>query len=226
MHKNLLTWLKVWVGWPVRSKMDSCRTKRLFDLGVVIFSSPLAIFLMLFIVAAVYSKLGPPVFFIQTRPGHGAKPFRLYKFRTLTDACDKDGKLLPDSARVTPFGNFLRSTSMDELPELLNILKGEMSFVGPRPLLMEYLPRYTARQARRHEVKPGLTGWAQVNGRNALTWEDRFELDVWYVENKSFKIDLKIIGMTIGVVFKRKGISNEGSATMEKFKGTAQQDKC
>lgn len=219
MHKNSLTWLRLWVGWP-DNKMDCCRAKRLFDLGAVFFCSPLAIFLILFIAAAVYSTLGLPVFFIQTRPGKGAKPFRLYKFRTMTDACDKNGKFLPDSARVTPFGNFLRSTSMDELPELLNILKGEMSFVGPRPLLMEYLPRYTACQARRHEVKPGLTGWAQVHGRNALTWEDRFELDLWYIENQSLRLDWKIILMTFGVVFKRRGINQKGSVTMEKFRGS------
>jgi lipopolysaccharide/colanic/teichoic acid biosynthesis glycosyltransferase len=149
-------------------------------------------------------------------------PFQLVKFRTMTDEKDAAGHLLPDTDRLTRFGKFLRSTSMDELPELWNVIRGDMSLVGPRPLLTEYLPLYSARQARRHEVKPGLTGWAQVNGRNALTWEDRLEMDVWYVENRSLLRDLKIIWMTLGIVLNRKGISHEGSATMERFRGSMQ----
>ena len=153
-------------------------------------------------------------------------PFALVKFRTMTDAKDAEGRLLSDADRLTFFGKLLRSTSLDELPELWNVIKGDMSIVGPRPLLMEYLPLYNARQARRHEVKPGMTGWAQVNGRNATTWEERFELDIWYVENQSFLLDLKIIWMTIWTVLNRRGISHAGSATMEKFKGTPKADKC
>ena len=151
-------------------------------------------------------------------------PFALIKFRTMTDSKDAEGRLLSDGDRLTRFGKLLRSTSIDELPELWNVIKGEMSIVGPRPLLLEYLPLYNAHQARRHEVKPGMTGWAQVNGRNATTWEERFKLDIWYVENQSFSLDLKIIWMTVWTVLNRRGIGHEGSATMEKFKGTPQAD--
>ncbi len=154
---------------------------------------------------------------------HG-RPFQLLKFRTMTDSRDTAGNLLPDEVRMTRFGKFLRSSSLDELPELWNVLRGDMSLVGPRPLLTEYLPLYSARQARRHEVKPGLTGWAQVNGRNALTWEDRLEMDVWYVENRSWLLDLKIILKTIKIVLRREGVNHPGSATMEKFRGSAQAD--
>lgn len=192
--------------------------KRIFDLIV----SALAItglFPLLFVLTvAVRWQLGSPIFFRQQRPGMEGKPFRLFKFRTMFDACDVDGKLLPDKHRLTRFGRFLRSTSLDELPELFNVLKGDMSLVGPRPLLMQYLDRYTHAQARRHEVKPGITGWAQVNGRNALTWEEKFKLDVWYVDNQSFWLDVKIIFMTIWKILKREGINQQGQATMEEFK--------
>jgi len=160
-----------------------------------------------------------PVFFRQIRPGFHGKPFTIYKFRTMLNAYDKSGNLLPDKERLTRFGKFLRSTSLDELPELFNILKGEMSIVGPRPLLMQYLERYSPEQARRNEVRPGLTGWAQINGRNAITWEEKFRLDVWYVNNQSFRLDMKIIFMTILKVLKREGISQPGQATMEEFMG-------
>ncbi len=194
--------------------------KRLFDLvltivgGVII--SPIIILLSLL----VRKKLGTPVLFSQVRPGLNGKPFRIYKFRTMTDEKDAAGNLLPDGERLTKFGRFLRSTSLDELPELWNVLKGDMSLVGPRPLLMEYLERYTPEQARRHEVRPGITGWAQVNGRNALSWEDKFKLDVWYVDNRSLWLDIKILWLTFAKVFKREGISQEGEATMSKFMGS------
>ncbi|GFO55068.1 UDP-phosphate galactose phosphotransferase [Geomonas sp. Red276] len=193
--------------------------KRLFDLLV---SGLLLLTLSPFLLALallVRLKLGSPVLFRQQRPGLNCRPFMMYKFRTMTDARDGQGELLPDQVRLTPFGRFLRSTSMDELPELLNVVKGEMSLVGPRPLLMEYLPLYSAEQLRRHEARPGITGWAQVNGRNALSWEDKFRLDLWYVENGSFLVDLKILWLTVAKVFAREGISQEGQATMEKFRG-------
>lgn len=155
----------------------------------------------------------------QTRPGRQARPFTVYKFRTMTDARDANGQLRPDADRLTKFGRFLRSTSLDELPELFNVLKGDMSLVGPRPLLMQYLARYTPEQARRHAVRPGITGWAQVNGRNALTWEQKFELDVWYVDHVSFLLDVKIIILTVWKTLKREGISQPGRATMEEFMG-------
>jgi lipopolysaccharide/colanic/teichoic acid biosynthesis glycosyltransferase len=198
------------------------KLKRIFDL-VASGAALLALSPVLLVIAALVRLfLGAPVLFRQERPGMRGRPFQLVKFRTMTEAQDAAGRLLPDTARLTRFGKFLRSTSMDELPELWNVIKGDMSLVGPRPLLTEYLPLYNARQSRRHEVKPGLTGWAQVNGRNALSWEDRFELDVWYVENHSLLLDLKIIWMTLGIVLKRRGIRHEGSATMERFRGSAQ----
>ena len=160
------------------------------------------------------------VLFRQPRPGLKGKPFLMYKFRTMANKRDKDGELLPDKERLIPFGQFLRSTSLDELPELINVIRGEMSLVGPRPLLMEYLALYTPEQARRHEVRPGITGWAQVNGRNAISWEEKFKFDVWYVDNQSFWLDLKILWMTVAKVFKREGISQSGQATAEKFRGT------
>jgi sugar transferase EpsL len=166
--------------------------------------------------------IGSPILFIQLRPGLHCKPFKLYKFRTMANATDPDGVLLPDAERMTRPGRFLRSTSLDELPELWNVVKGEMSLVGPRPLLMQYLDLYTTEQRRRHEVKPGITGWAQVNGRNALTWEEKFKMDVWYVDNWSLWLDIKIIGMTFWKILKREGISQPGQATMEKFKGDVQ----
>jgi len=164
-------------------------------------------------------KHGSPVLFCQIRPGLHNRLFMMYKFRTMTDECDADGNLLPDELRLTGFGKFLRSTSLDELPELINVLKGDMSLVGPRPLLMEYLPLYSPKQTRRHEVRPGITGWAQVNGRNAISWEEKFELDVWYVDNRSLWLDIKILWLTVIKVIKRDGISQAGNVTMEKFRG-------
>lgn len=164
-------------------------------------------------------KLGSPVFFRQVRPGLHGRPFRMLKFRTMTDQRDSHGQLLPDAQRLTSFGRFLRSTSLDELPELWNVLRGNMSLVGPRPLLMEYLPLYTPEQARRHEVRPGITGWAQVNGRNALSWNERFRLDVWYVDNQSLMLDLRILWRTFHKVLARDGINQAGEATMSKFTG-------
>lgn len=176
--------------------------------------------LLLILALLVSFKIGSPIIFTQTRPGLHGKPFTIYKFRTMTDERDADGNLLPDAERLTRFGRFLRSTSLDELPELFNVLKGDMSLVGPRPLLMQYLERYTPEQARRHEVRPGITGWAQINGRNAITWEEKFALDVWYVDNYSLWLDIKIIVLTIWKVLKREGISQQGEATMAEFMGT------
>ncbi|PHS70775.1 MAG: sugar transferase [Alcanivorax sp.] len=172
------------------------------------------------IAALVRSKLGSPILFTQERPGLDGKPFKMMKFRTMTDERDENGGLLPDDVRLTKFGAFLRSTSLDELPELINVIKGDMSLVGPRPLLMEYLPLYSGRQYRRHEVRPGITGWAQINGRNALSWDEKFELDVWYVENRSLWLDIKILFLTVLKVLKRDGISHGGEATMPKFTGS------
>jgi sugar transferase EpsL len=193
--------------------------KRTFDLILVIPS--LIVLSPLFIILCILNMflLGTPAIYRQRRPGLLGQPFYIFKFRTMTDARDADGVLLADEVRLTSFGRFLRSTSLDELPELLNILKGDMSFVGPRPLLMQYLPRYTAEQARRHEAKPGLTGWAQVNGRNAISWEEKFQLDTWYVDNWSLALDMKIIFLTIIKILKREGISQEGRATMSEFMG-------
>lgn len=165
-------------------------------------------------------KLGSPIMFQQIRPGHNEKPFKMVKFRSMRDAIDADGNLLPDDQRMTPFGQFLRSTSLDELPGLWNVLKGDMSLVGPRPLLVEYLPLYNTEQARRHKVKPGITGWAQVNGRNAISWEDKFKLDVWYVDNQSIFLDLKILLLTVKKVVIRDGITGDGEVTTSKFIGT------
>lgn len=169
---------------------------------------------------AVALRHGRPVFFSQTRPGLHGKPFRMIKFRTMTNARGADGELLPDAARLTRLGRLLRSTSLDELPELWNVLRGDMSLVGPRPLLMAYLPLYTPEQARRHALKPGITGWAQINGRNALSWEEKFALDVWYVDNQSFWLDVKILWLTVWRVLKRDGISADGEATMPRFAGS------
>ena len=194
-------------------------TKRLFD----IIASAIGLLLLLPIIAVVAfqirRKLGSPVFFRQVRPGKDGNHFEMIKFRTMRDGINKNGDLLPDSQRMIPFGNFLRNSSLDELPELWNVLKGGMSLVGPRPLLMEYLPLYSNEQARRHNVRPGITGWAQVNGRNAISWEEKFKYDVWYVENQSFWLDMKIIWMTIKKVITREGISADGEATMPKFTG-------
>ncbi|MDW8468606.1 MAG: sugar transferase [Burkholderiales bacterium] len=193
--------------------------KRAFDLIVAAALLAALSPLMLAIAAAIRLRMGAPVLFRQLRPGLGGRPFTLYKFRTMTEARGPDGELLPDAERLTALGAWMRRWSLDELPQLLNVLRGDMSLVGPRPLLMEYLPLYDERQARRHEVRPGITGWAQVNGRNALTWPERFELDVWYVENRSFLLDLKILGLTLLRVVQGEGINAPGAATMEKFRG-------
>lgn len=193
--------------------------KRVFDLAVSLSAGILIFPIYLVIGVLVYFKLGSPVVFQQERPGKDGKIFTMYKFRTMLNTTDKSGKLLSDEARLTAFGRFLRSTSLDELPELFNVLKGDMSLVGPRPLLSEYLDLYTPEQARRHEVSPGITGWAQINGRNAITWEEKFKLDVWYVDNRSFWLDIKILLLTVKKVFVREGISGSNHATMEKFKG-------
>ena len=175
---------------------------------------------IVFVAWQISRKMGSPVFFRQVRPGLNGKPFEMIKFRTMRDAIDASGNPLPDSERLTPFGQFLRSSSLDELPELWNVLKGDMSLVGPRPLLMEYLPLYSPEQARRHEVRPGVTGWAQVNGRNTLSWEEKFKLDVWYVDNRSLWLDIKVLFLTVKKVLVRDGISAEGEATMSKFTGS------
>ncbi|KQL36904.1 sugar transferase [Psychrobacillus sp. FJAT-21963] len=194
--------------------------KRLFDfvvsLIVLIFLLPIIGILVLFI----YRSIGSPVIFKQERPGLNGKSFFVYKFRSMTDERDKNGELLSDDVRLTSFGKMIRKLSLDELPQLWNVTKGDMSFVGPRPLLVEYLPLYNERQAKRHNVRPGITGWAQVNGRNAISWEEKFELDVWYVENRSFWLDMKILLITMKKVFVSEGISQEGQATMTKFEGS------
>ena len=194
-------------------------TKRLLDIGVSIFLIVTLAPLMAVVAVLVRIYLGSPILFIQPRPGKDGQMFPLIKFRTMTNERDAEGNLLPDEKRLTSFGRFLRSTSLDELPELFNVLKGDMSLVGPRPLLPQYLDRYTPEQARRHEVKPGITGWAQVNGRNAISWEEKFALDVWNVANWSLWLDLKILALTLVNVFKREGISAEGEATMPEFLG-------
>lgn len=199
--------------------------KRAFDLAVTIPALLILSPLLVIISMLVLILLGRPVLFSQKRPGLHGQPFWLLKFRTMIDARDARGNLLPDAERLTRFGRFLRGSSLDELPELYNVLKGDMSLVGPRPLLMQYLDRYTPQQARRHEVRPGITGWAQVNGRNAITWEEKFKLDVWYVDNRSLWLDIKIIGMTIWKILKRDGINQPGQATMEEYFGISRMDK-
>ncbi len=194
--------------------------KRLFDLTFSALALLLLSPLLGLLALLARLKLGSPVLFRQQRPGLHGKPFTLVKFRTMTDKRDGQGNLLPDAERLTPFGKFLRASSLDELPELWNVLKGEMSLVGPRPLLMQYLPLYTPEQARRHEVRPGITGWAQVNGRNALSWEEKFALDVWYVDNHTLWLDLKIIFLTLLKIVKRDGINQPGAATMQTFTGS------
>lgn len=194
--------------------------RRIFDilgagLGLLLLSPILIVTALM-----IWYQIGTPVFFRQTRPGLDGKPFLMIKFRTMRDTVDMHGNPMPDSDRLTPLGRFLRSTSLDELPELWNVLKGDMSLVGPRPLLMEYLPLYSPEQARRHEVRPGITGWAQINGRNAISWEEKFALDIWYVDNQSTALDLKIIWLTIRKVLKREGISAADEATMPKFNGS------
>lgn len=192
-----------------------------FDLVLTLVLLVLLFPVFCLIALVVSLGLGSPAFFRQIRPGFQGKPFSILKFRTMTNDRDANGALLPDGERLTRFGGFLRSTSLDELPELLNVLRGDMSLVGPRPLLMQYLDRYTPEQARRHEVKPGITGWAQINGRNALTWEEKFILDVWYVDNWSFWLDLKILAITVWKTLTGEGVSQPGQATAEEFRGTS-----
>lgn len=195
--------------------------RRLVD--IVIALSAIIVLSPLLVVTAclVFFKLGQPIIFSQVRPGLYGIPFKMYKLRTMSDSVDAEGNILPDEQRLTRFGRLLRSTSLDELPGLFNVLKGDMSLVGPRPLLMEYLPLYSKEQARRHEVRPGITGWAQVNGRNAISWDDKFKLDVWYVDNRSIWLDIKILFLTVKKVFVREGISAAGEATMSKFTGSS-----
>ena len=194
--------------------------KRSFDFVVAVVVLLILSLPMLFLTWQVRRKLGSPVFFRQPRPGLEGKVFNIHKFRTMTDECDKNGVLLSDKDRLTKFGKILRSTSLDELPGLWSVLKGDMSLVGPRPLLVEYLPLYSEKQSRRHEVTPGITGWAQVNGRNAISWDEKFDLDVWYVDNQSIWLDIKILWMTIKKVIMRDGISQNNHVSMDKFKGS------
>ena len=195
--------------------------KRAFDILISLAALLLLWPVQLVLAVLVRVKLGPPALFRQQRPGLHGRPFTMLKFRTMTDARDAEGNLLPDGERLSSFGRSLRSTSLDELPELINVLAGDMSLVGPRPLLMRYLDRYTPEQMRRHEVRPGITGWAQVNGRNAITWDQKFALDIWYVDHHSLRLDLRIIWLTVRNVLRREGISQAGEATMEEFFGTA-----
>jgi len=198
------------------------KRKRLFDLVLTIPGLLIISPILLLLAIYIRGRLGTPVLFRQLRPGLNGKPFLLNKFRTMTSEVDNHGEPLPDTQRLTSFGQFLRSFSLDELPELINVLKGEMSLVGPRPLLMQYLERYTQEQARRHEVLPGITGWAQINGRNALTWEDKFRFDTWYVEHWSLPLDIKILALTFWKTIKREGISQPGHATSEEFMGSVE----
>ncbi|MBR7630570.1 sugar transferase [Aeromonas popoffii] len=197
--------------------------KRLFDLLASFFGLLVLSPLIVIVAWKIRKNLGSPVLFRQTRPGLNGQPFEMIKFRTMKDAVDKQGNPLPDSERMTPFGDKLRSSSLDELPELWNVLKGDMSLVGPRPLLMQYLPLYSKEHARRHEVRPGVTGWAQINGRNAISWEDKFKLDVWYVDNRSFWLDFKILLLTVKKVFVKEGISADGHVTIPPFTGKEHQ---
>ncbi|HHC6468047.1 TPA: sugar transferase [Vibrio parahaemolyticus] len=193
--------------------------KRIFDFTASLFALILLSPIIALVAWKIRKNLGSPVLFRQTRPGLHGKPFEMVKFRTMKDAVDAQGNPLPDSERMTPFGDKLRNSSLDELPELWNVLKGEMSLVGPRPLLMQYLPLYSKEQARRHEVRPGVTGWAQINGRNAISWEDKFKLDVWYVDNHNLLLDIKILFLTVKKVFVKEGISADGHVTIEPFTG-------
>tara|TARA_B110000261_G_scaffold135178_1_gene152552 strand:- start:31 stop:639 length:609 start_codon:yes stop_codon:yes gene_type:complete len=199
-------------------------TKKIFDLFLIFLSLPLTFPIYLLLVLIVFTQFRFPILFKQSRPGLNGKVFNIYKFRTMTLKCDKDRILLPDELRLTKFGKFLRSTSLDELPSLWNVLKGEMSLVGPRPLLVEYLPLYSSKQTRRHEVKPGITGWAQVNGRNAISWDEKFDLDIWYVDNQSILLDIKILYMTVKKVITRSEINQDRQTTMEKFKGNNEEN--
>ena len=212
--------LKKLIGIKYKDSFYKKYGKRYFDFILTVLAIILLLPVLVIIIFLVRSRMGSPVLFCQQRPGLKGKPIMIHKFRTMTNEMDANGVLFPDSKRLTSFGKFLRSTSLDELPEIINVLKGNMSIVGPRPLLTQYLDRYTSEQARRHEVKPGITGWAQVNGRNAISWEEKFKLDVWYVDNYSFALDLKIIALTILKVLKREGINQSGHATAEEFMGT------
>lgn len=196
--------------------------KRILDISGAIFALILLSPVMVLIACAVRVLLGQPVLFVQERPGRGGKPFAMYKFRTMRNEVDSEGRMLLDEQRLTRFGRSLRKTSMDELPEFWNVLKGDMSLVGPRPLLMEYLPRFSPRETRRHEVRPGMTGWAQVNGRNDTSWQRRLELDCWYVDHQSLLLDLRVLALTLKKVLLMEGIHQEGKATMEKFKGSTE----
>ena len=199
------------------------KRKRIFDLALIALCSPVLLPLLAITALLVRIMHGAPVVFAQQRAGYKGQEFTIYKFRSMTEARGRDGELLPDARRLTAFGRFLRASSLDEFPELWNVLRGEMSLVGPRPLLIHYLPRYTPEQNRRHDVLPGITGWAQVNGRNNVSWEIKFELDVWYVDHWSLWLDIRILLMTIGKVFTREGISQPGNATVTEFMGTEQQ---
>jgi lipopolysaccharide/colanic/teichoic acid biosynthesis glycosyltransferase len=194
--------------------------KRLFDVSAATIALLVLALPLLALACLIRRKLGTPVLFRQERPGRDGKPFIMVKFRTMTDARDDSGQLFPDAERLPPFGRWLRSTSLDELPELWNVLRGDMSLVGPRPLLMRYLPLYNERQLRRHEIRPGVTGWAQINGRNALDWEERFEMDVWYVDNRSLLLDARILWLTVRKVLLREGVNAAGEATMREFSGS------
>lgn len=194
--------------------------KRIIDVIFVMLALTLLLPVLIIIAVLVRVKLGSPIFFVQQRPGKDGNIFPMIKFRTMLNSVHKNGDALPDEQRMTPLGGLLRSTSLDELPGLFNVLTGNMSLVGPRPLLVEYLPLYSQRQARRHEVRPGITGWAQINGRNTVSWEEKFELDVWYVENQSLWLDMKILLLTVKKVFQREGISADGEVTMPRFAGT------
>ena len=194
--------------------------KRCFDILLSILLAPFILPFSLLIAAIIRVAMGSPVLFVQIRPGYRGRPFRIYKFRTMKETGDTCGEVPPDHDRLTTLGRFLRRYSFDEIPQLLNVIKGDLSFVGPRPLLMKYLPLYTPEQARRHDVKPGITGWTQVNGRNAISWEEKFKLDIWYVENQSFFLDTKILWLTLIKVFKKEGINADGCATMPEFMGS------
>jgi sugar transferase EpsL len=197
------------------------KIKRSFDLFLIFLSFPLILPIYLFIALLVFIRLDSPVLFRQFRPGLNGKIFNIYKFRTMTQECDENGILLSDEDRITKFGKFIRSTSLDELPSLWNVLKGDMSLVGPRPLLVEYLPLYSERQSRRHEVKPGITGWAQINGRNAISWDEKFDLDIWYIDNQSVWLDMKILFLTVKKIILRDGISQNNHISMNKFRGSS-----
>ena len=204
----------------VAALASAAGVKRVFDLAVVLLAAPLWAPLLAVVAVLVRVRLGGPVLFRQRRPGFHGRPFTILKFRTMIDAVDADGVALCDTMRVTPFGQWLRSTSLDELPSMLNLLRGDMSLVGPRPLLEEYLPLYTPDQARRHDVRPGLTGWTQVNGRNALSWDEKFRMDIWYVDHRSFALDLRILVLTALKVLRREGIQAEGSPSAPRFTGS------